>query len=226
MSALAPPVQEVTHPRSTVIAAGAFSAAVLALLWLLVVREWSPLLSSDDSIDSAIHQWALRTPAAVDVAFWLQTIGDTANGTIAVVVTVVILLVARRWWLALMVAVVGAMAPLITNLIKPVVDRPRPVWAVPFETIDQPAFPSGHATGGIAVWMLCGIAIGSLLSDSALGAVVALPFILLGFAIGLSRLVLGVHWPSDVVAGWAVAVCVTCIAGALFIARSERTVLR
>ena len=74
--------------------------------------------------------------------------------------------------------------------------------------------------------MLCGIAIGSLLSDSALGAVVALPFILLGFAIGLSRLVLGVHWPSDMVAGWAVAVCVTCIAGALFIARSERTVLR
>jgi undecaprenyl-diphosphatase len=226
MSALAPPVEEVSHPRSLVVVAGAASAVVLALLWVLVVRSWSPLLASDEFIDSAIHQWALRTPVAVDVSRWLQTVGDTANGTIAVVVTVVVLLVARRWWLALTVAVVGAFAPLITNLIKPVVDRPRPVWPVPFETIDQPSFPSGHATGGIAVWMLCGVAIGSLLRDSALGAVVALPFILLGFALGFSRLVLGVHWPSDMVAGWAVAVCVTCIAGALFIARSERTVLR
>lgn len=226
MSVLAPPVQDVTNPRSTVTAVGALSAGVLALLWMLVVVEWGPLLSSDERIDSAIHQWALRTPVAVDLSRWLSTIGDTGNSTIAVVVTVIVLLVARRRWLALMVAVVGALAPLIANLIKPIVDRPRPVWAVPIETIDQPSFPSGHATGGIAVWMLCGIAIGSLLSDSALGAVVALPFILLGFAIGFSRLVLGVHWPSDMVAGWAVAVCVTCIAGALFIARSERTVLR
>lgn len=226
MSILAPPVQVVAHPRSRVIAAGGFSALVLALLAALVMREWEPLLSSDQSIDSAIHGWALRTPVAVDIARWLQTVGDTGTGTIAVVVTVGILLVARRWWLALTVAAVGALAPLTTDLLKPVIDRPRPVWAVPIETIDQPSFPSGHATGGIAVWMLCGIAIGSLVRDPSLGALVALPFVVLGFAIGLSRLVLGVHWPSDVVAGWAVAVCVTCVAGALFLASAERSVPR
>lgn len=226
MSILAPPVQEVAHPRAMVLVAGGVSGFVVALLALLVVNAWSPLLASDQRIDSAIHDWALRTPVAVDISLWLQTVGDTGTATIAVVVTVVVLLVARRWWLALTVAVVGALAPLVTNLLKPLVDRPRPVWAVPIETIDQPSFPSGHATGGIAVWMVCGIAIGSLLRDPSLGALVALPFIVLGVAIGLSRLVLGVHWPSDVVAGWAVAVCVTCIAGALFLASAERPVLR
>jgi undecaprenyl-diphosphatase len=226
MSILAPPVQEVAHPRAMVLVAGGVSGFVLALLTLLVVVEWSPLLAADQRIDSAIHDWALQTPVAVDVSLWLQRVGDTDNATVAVVVTVVVLLVARRWWLALTVAVVGALAPLATTLLKSVVDRPRPVWAVPIETINQPSFPSGHATGGIAVWMVCGIAIGSLLRDPALGALVALPFVVLGVAIGLSRLVLGVHWPSDVAAGWAVAVCVTCIAGALFLASAERPVLR
>ena len=226
MSVLAPPVRDVTRPRAMVWAAGVFSALVVLLLTFLVVRQWAPLLESDQRIDTVLHDWALQTPVAVDVALWLQTVGDTGVSTIAVVVTVVILLIARRWWLALTVGVVGAFAPLVTDLMKPVVDRPRPVWVVSLETVNQPSFPSGHATGGIAVWMLCGIAIGSLLDDSALGALVALPFVVLGFAIGLSRLVLGVHWPSDVVAGWAVAVCVTCIAGALFLARAERPVLR
>lgn len=226
MSTLAPPVQEVVHPRSMVVVAGVISAAVVLLLAVLVRLAWAPMQASDEAIDTAIHRWALQTPVAVDVARQLQRIGDTGTATIAVVVTVVVLLIARRWWLALSVAVIGAFAPLLTDVIKPIVDRPRPVWIQPFEVIDQPSFPSGHATGGIAVWMVCGIAIASLLRDPALGAVVALPFVLLGVAIGLSRLVLGVHWPSDVVAGWAVAVCVTCVAGALFLARAERPVLR
>jgi undecaprenyl-diphosphatase len=209
-----------------VVVAGWISAAVVLLLGTLVHLRWPPLQSSDEAIDTAIHRWALQSPLAVDAARRLQWIGDTGTATVAVVVTVVILLIARRWWLALTVAVIGAFAPLLTNVIKPIVDRPRPVWIEPFEVIDQPSFPSGHATGGIAVWMVCGIAIASLLRDPSLGALVALPFVLLGFAIGLSRLVLGVHWPSDVVAGWAVAVCVTCAAGALFLARAERPVLR
>jgi undecaprenyl-diphosphatase len=209
-----------------VVVAGVLSAGVVLLLAALVRLAWAPMQASDEAIDTAIHRWALETPAAVDAARLLQRIGDTDTATIAVLVTVVILLVARRWWLALSVAVIGAFAPLLTNTIKPIVDRPRPVWIEPFEVIDQPAFPSGHATGGIAVWMVCGIAIASLLRDPSLGALVALPFVLLGFVIGLSRLVLGVHWPSDVVAGWAVAVCVTCVAGALFLARAERPVLR
>jgi undecaprenyl-diphosphatase len=226
VSVLAPSVLEVARPRSMVVVAGVLSAAVVALLAALVLLRWEPLLTSDEAIDTAIHRWALESPLAVDAARRLQSIGDTGTGTIAVVVTVAILLIARRWWLALSVAVIGAFAPLLTTVIKPLVDRPRPVWIEPFAVIDQPSFPSGHATGGIAVWMVCGIAIGSLLRDPALGALVALPFVLLGFAIGLSRLVLGVHWPSDVVAAWAVAACVTCVAGALFLARAERPVLR
>ncbi|MFN8169492.1 MAG: phosphatase PAP2 family protein [Candidatus Nanopelagicales bacterium] len=220
---LTPPVVTIVHPRARVRAAGLAAAGVLALLWVLVAVRWAPLMRSDEAIDTALHDWALRTPAAVDAARWLQTAGDTGTCTVVVVVTVMVLLVTRRWWLALTVAVVGALAPLATNLIKPVVDRDRPVWAVPFEVIDQPSFPSGHATGGVAVWLLCGVAIGSLLRDPSLGALVALPFVVLGIAIGLSRLVLGVHWPSDVVAGWAVAVTVTCIAGVLFLASAERT---
>ena len=217
--------EDTGNPRALVVLCGTVATAVVVLLALLVTHAWAPLVDSDIRIDSAIHDWALRTPQAVDVALWLQDLGGTWWSTWFAVGTVLLLLVLRRWWLALSVALVAALAPYLTDTLKPIVGRSRPTWVVPIETLHDPSFPSGHATGGIAVWMVCGLAIGSLLRDPSLGALVALPFVVLGFAIGLSRLVLGVHWPSDVVAGWMVALAVTCLAGALFLARSRRPVV-
>ncbi len=197
---------------------GALAAALaVVLLGALVAREWAPLLDLDRSIDTAIHHWALRTPWAVDVSRVLETIGRFRFAMWVVVATTAVLLVARRWWQALTLVVVATLAPLLTDLIKPIVGRPRPVWVVPLGSEDTLSFPSGHATAGIAVYAACGVALASLLRNPSWGAVVALLGILLGVAIGLSRLVLGVHWPSDVVGGWGVALAVAGTAAALFV---------
>ena len=197
---------------------GALAAALVALgLGVLVVRGWSPLLDLDRSIDTAIHHWALRTPWAVDVSRVLETIGRFRFAMWVVVATTVVLMLARRWWQALTLVLVATAAPLITDLVKPLVARPRPVWAVPLGSEPTFSYPSGHATAGIAVYAACGVAIGSLLRSPSWGAVVALTAILLGIAIGLSRLVLGVHWPSDVVGAWGVALAVAGVAASLFV---------
>ena len=197
---------------------GAFAAAlVVAGLAVLIVRSWAPLLDVDRSVGTAIHDWALRTPWAVDVSRVLETIGRFRFAMWVVVATTVVLLLTRRWWAALTLVVLAAVAPLVTDLLKLIVGRARPVWAVPLGSEDTLSYPSGHATAGIAVYAACAVAIGSLLRSPTWGAVVALTGILLGIAIGLSRLVLGVHWPSDVVGGWGVALAVAGAAGALFV---------
>jgi len=102
--------------------------------------------------------------------------------------------VRARWWLW---SAALAVAPLLENVWKSVVARPRPADA-------SMGFPSGHATAAAAFAVLVfylgrrarlGPRARAVLT-AALGA-----FFLLG--VGLARIVLNAHWPSDVVAGWA-----------------------
>ena len=73
----------------------------------------------------------------------------------------------------------------------------------------DPSFPSGHATNSAAVFCTIAFvaAVFVLRRPLARDAAIVLATVLSG-AVGLSRLVLGVHWPSDVLAGWALGVAV------------------
>lgn len=195
----------------------AWAGLVVVVLGVLVVSEWQPLLDVDRSIDAAVQRWVPTAPWAVEVSLRLADMGGFVISTYAAVAVVAILLVARRWWAALTLGCLAAFAPLLTHLIKPVVDRTRPAWPVPLANELTASFPSGHATAGIAVWAACGVALGSLVRNPSWGALVAFPFIVLGVAMGLARLVLGVHWSTDVLAGWCVALFVAGIVGALFV---------
>lgn len=106
-------------------------------------------------------------------------------------------------------AAVGAIAWACDELIKRVVCRLRPDpgysdLGVLFET--GYSFPSGHATVGMAFWLTLGLCRRDLLPACA-----AVPIL-----IGVSRVVLGVHFPTDVLGGWALgaAVAITCKWGA------------
>ncbi len=188
-------------------------AAALVLLTVLVAARWSPLITADDEILAGVHAWAREAPVAVGTSRVLAFLGAWQFSTLVAVVTVVILGALRRWRWAVGVAVVAALAPLVTDLLKPLVERPRPVWPDPFASEPSWSFPSGHATGGVAVWCVCAVALGLAARDrwgwsQRRTAAVVGPFVALGVLIGISRVVLGVHNPSDVVGGWLVALTV------------------
>jgi len=196
---------------------GIWSAVVVAALAVLVVIEWSPLLSVDTAVATWFHDWGVRNDWAVTLALWLDRIGEIGVAFWVALAVVLLLVSRRRYWQALTLALVATLAPLATHYLKLVVQRPRPTWDVVLATDPEFSFPSGHATSGIAVYAACGVALGSLLRNRSGGAWVVLPFVLLGVAIGVSRLVLGLHYPSDVVAGWCVALAFAGITGALFV---------
>jgi membrane-associated phospholipid phosphatase len=200
--------------RGLAVTGAVLAAALVVLLAALVTRAWPPLVDTDLRIDSAIHEWALAAPWAVATSRVLASLGSVYVASVVAAVAVVVLLLARRRRTALAVALVAVVALLLTHYLTLVVDRERPTWPDPFVTLSDPAFPSGHATAGIAVWCVCGIALGTLVRDRSWEVVLALPFVVLGVAIGISRLVLGVHWPSDVVGGWCVALAVAGVVSA------------
>jgi undecaprenyl-diphosphatase len=113
------------------------------------------------------------------------------------------LIMIRRYhmmWLIL-IATIGATA--INSTIKGLVDRPRPTVVPKLADVTNESFPSGHSAMSAAVYLT----LGALLAQTVSRRRVKLYFIFIAmtltFLVGVSRVCLGVHYPTDVLAGWA-----------------------
>ncbi len=97
--------------------------------------------------------------------------------------------------------VVLVISHILAQVVKRLAIRPRPRLPIGIESLvqapDRFSFPSGHATAGLAV---------ALPLAASLPPILAAPVVGVGVAIGLSRCYLGIHYPSDVIVGWGLAV--------------------
>ena len=110
----------------------------------------------------------------------------------------------RRVMVAVAPALALGLAGVAGAVAKQVVGRPRPPAGLRLVAETEPSFPSGHATDSAALYLTVALvlALFVLRRPVARAALVTGGLVLTG-CVGLSRLVLGVHWPSDVLAGWA-----------------------
>jgi diacylglycerol kinase family enzyme/membrane-associated phospholipid phosphatase len=182
--------------------------AVFGLLWLLVAVAWSPLLELDHSIARAAHDAVSGHPALVDALKVVAVVGSPWVARLTLLVVAAYALLRARvvvaGWLALTVAV----EPVVAPGLKEIQDRPRPHWPDPFIVLHTYSFPSGHAAGGgmfaAAAVVLTHMAVSRRPVRRLLDAL----WLLVAFVVGLDRILLGVHYTSDVVAGWAVGAAV------------------
>jgi undecaprenyl-diphosphatase len=100
----------------------------------------------------------------------------------------------QRWRAALSYAIAVAMTIVSYSVMKEILARPRPTLSPWFDDPVNLAYPSGHAAGAAIILIL-----GAMLARRTWVMMTALA---LTGAIGVSRVVLGVHWPTDVIGGW------------------------
>ena len=114
--------------------------------------------------------------------------------------------------LVLLASVLGA--TMLSESLKFGYSRPRPdLVAHAVETLGS-SFPSGHATLSAATYLTIGALLAHAQERRGVKSYIHVTAILLALLIGVSRVYLGVHWPTDVLAGWCVGaawsiVCVT-----------------
>ncbi|TRV78222.1 phosphatase PAP2 family protein [Streptomyces sp. 130] len=193
--------------------AGAVCAVLGGAVTALVVARWRPLMDLDSSIAEALHRRAVTEPGFVHVNRLLTDwLWDPWTFRVLIAVAVVAL-----WWrgarpLAVCVAVTTLLSALVQQGVKAAVGRDRPQWADPVDSAHYAAYPSGHAmtatvSCGLLLWLLHRSGARRGMWRAAVGAAAVS---VLG--VGLTRLYLGVHWPSDVLGGWLLGAALTALA--------------
>lgn len=188
------------------------TAVVAVLLLVTVAVGWSPLVSLDRTVAVELHESALAEPGFTRANRILSDwVWDPWTMRALVTAVVLALLWRGERLLALWIAAASLVGAAVQQMLKALVGRQRPVWAEPVDTAHYAAFPSGHAmtaavTCGLLLWLLARSGAGpGLRRTAALLAVVSV------LGVGFTRLYLGVHWLTDVLAGWLLGICLVAV---------------
>jgi len=200
----------VTPHKTWLIVSAALAVAVYALMWIGYALQWNWLMTVDSSWLDSLHRYGVAHSGWVTAWNVSSTVLGPTVFRLLTLVVIVFALVRRNLRVAMFLLISVELSGLITEIAKQAANRPRPATALVSAT--STSFPSGHALGvmvgvlalltivlpvihrSLRVWLI------------AFGAVTVI-------GIGVGRVVLNVHHPSDVVAGWALgyAYFVTCL---------------
>jgi undecaprenyl-diphosphatase len=187
---------------------------VVVLAELAFGKLGMEVLEGDTSAFDRAILLALRDPldpARLIGPAWLQGVASdvTSLGGPAVLTFITLaiggyLLVIRRWGTAALVGLSVASGSLLSAGLKLAFDRPRPDLVPHAVAVASASFPSGHVMLSAVTYLTVGALL--MRAQGRVGAKVYVfaVAVLLTVAIGISRVYLGVHWPTDVLAGWCV----------------------
>src|ERR1700759_162710 len=181
------------------------AAVIFALLLLLVRLQWAPLESADHRAAAGLNSLVAGHSAVIGVVKAVTWLGSGGVLWTLIGAAVVLLAIRRRWWLAIYLLVTGAGELTLDPVLKALVGRLRPVVAHPIAHGNGDSFPSGHALGSI----VCYGALFLVFLPATRGIwrrVFTAVIVTLIAAIGISRLLLGVHYLSDVLGAWALGI--------------------
>lgn len=158
---------------------------------LLALREAG---MSDNPVGPAWFEYAVSD---------ITALGGYAVLTLLVGLSAIYLILQKHWGSALVVAASVISGTLLVSVFKAVFDRARPEVVDHLTHATSSSFPSGHASAATLTYLTLGLMIASAQDRRRTRAFVVVSALSIALLVGFSRVYLGVHWPSDVVAGWS-----------------------
>jgi len=193
---------------------------MLLALAVVVVAGWLVVELADEVLEGATQEydeWVLRRlrapgdthdpigPAWVEEAW--RDITALGSGAVLTLVTLaaagyLLMQRKRRTLVLLLAATVGGLT--VVLLLKNLFARPRPQFASPQAYLVTASFPSGHSMLSAVVYLTLGALLARASSQYRSKLYFLTTAVLVTILVGLSRIYLGVHYPTDVLAGWSI----------------------
>jgi undecaprenyl-diphosphatase len=196
--------------------------AFAGLAWMFFAIADAVKENETKSIDEVILLALRADPAGKDpvgppwLEYAMRDLSALGGGPVATLITVLVvgyLLIDRKPRLAIMLSVCALGTWAVMAAFKDLYARGRPVLIEPMYGAAGFAFPSGHASIAAALYVTLGFLIASHLPRRALRLYVIGVGAFLALLVGFTRVYIGVHYPSDVVAGWTVGLAWALLCG-------------
>jgi undecaprenyl-diphosphatase len=180
-----------------------FAAVALALLVVAARSHGGTVHRLDIRVNDRINRYVHDHPDETTAWKVVTDVGGPTTWRVLAGVAALALWARRKVRLAVLIAVAMAGAALLSGVVKVAVDRARPLVPHPVDHAGGGSFPSGHALTSFTAAALLVLLVGPHLSR--LGrAVLAAAAALVALAVALSRLMLGVHYVTDILGGWLI----------------------
>ena len=194
---------------------------VIAMIWGFLALT-DEVREGDTSRFDRSMLLAFRTPGHLDTPVgprWLQESarditalgGFTTLALVTATAFAILMLLGRRTQAWIFGATV-VLAQALAEVAKAVINRPRPDLVPQHDIIYSASFPSGHAMMAPVVYLTLAAIVAAGHPHTAIKATLLLGATALVLVVGVSRVYLGVHWPSDVLAGWTLGAMVALAA--------------
>lgn len=174
--------------------AGALAFALLCVLAIGLLQRAGLLDGLNVAGMEAAGSWRQGSQLVTLLMQAASMIGGTAGRLLIVGVVLIALLASSKWRDARWLALAMAGGTLLNLGLKQDFAAPRPDLLPHLDIVHSYSFPSGHSAGSMMLFGALALLVGGRAAWLGAGVIIAL--------IGVSRVWLGVHWPSDVLAGW------------------------
>lgn len=167
-------------------------------------------------LDTSIREWfySIRGNGINEVVIAITHMGNWR--TIVAIVAFLLLLKNTRYKIGVPLALSSTATLLIYKVLKMTFQRPRPDEIYRLITESGFSFPSGHSLNGIFVYGMFTFLINRNCEDKTVKVLANFTFTMLVIGIGLSRVFVGVHYPTDIIGGWTMGLAMLMVATIIY----------